>query len=104
MNKKKIILIFILIAFVACIVVAITKVNDKSEEISEKTKEVQEASNDIIEITDNYFIEQTNDIFLNLNDYVGKTVKMQGLVYTYLNTNENTCYAVVRNTPGCCRK
>ena len=60
---------------------------------------MQEAATDIIEITDNYFIEQTNDIFLNLKDYVGKTVKMQGLVYAYAGEDGNTYYAVVRNTP-----
>lgn len=99
MNKKKIMMIVILVVFIACIGVVIFKINDKSIKTSEKTANSQETTTDIIEITDNYFIEQTNDIFLNLKDYEGKTVKMQGLVYTYVDENGNTSYAVVRNTP-----
>ena len=56
----------------------------------------------MVEITDNYFIEQTNDMYLNLEDYIGKTIKMEGLIYSYEDNNGDKCYAVVRNTPGCC--
>lgn len=58
----------------------------------------------MIEITDNYFIEQTNDVFYNLNDYIGKTIKIEGLVYSYEDDEGKICYAVIRNTPGCCGK
>ena len=98
MNKKKILMIVILVAFIACIGVVILKINEKSVEAGKKSENSQEAEANIIEITDNYFIEQTNDIFLNLKDYVGKTVKMQGLVYAYAGEDGNTYYAVVRNT------
>ena len=105
MSKKKILMCIILLIFVACIGTAIFLINDKSVKASEEsanskeTATAQEEKVDILEITDNYFIEQTNDIYLNLNDYVGKTVKMQGFVYTYLGEDGNTYYAVVRNTP-----
>lgn len=56
----------------------------------------------IIEITDNFFIEQTNDVYYNLDDYIGKTIKIEGLIYSYEDSNGDICYAVVRNTPGCC--
>ena len=56
----------------------------------------------MVEITDNFFIEQTNDLYLNLNDYIGKTIKIEGLIYSYQDFNGDICYAVVRNTPGCC--
>ena len=56
-----------------------------------------------MEITDNYFIEQTNDIFYNTDDYIDKTIKIAGLIYNYEDYNSGeTYYAVVRNTPGCC--
>jgi len=58
--------------------------------------------NNMVEITDNFFIEQTNDLYLNLNDYIGKTIKIEGLIYSYEDSNGDICYAVVRNTPGCC--
>lgn len=59
--------------------------------------------NEVTEITDNFFIEQTNDIYYNLDDYIGKTIKLEGLIYYYEDyLKEDICYAVVRNTPGCC--
>ena len=56
-----------------------------------------------LDITDNYFIAQTNDVYVNYNDYKGKIVRIEGYFYVYQNykTGENY-YAVVRNSPGCC--
>ena len=129
--KKKIFMIIVLIAFLAAIGVVLVKVNKKSveknSEISNNTlsnniasdlsnstssqsegiirKSAQKAKADtsnMLEITDNFFIEQTNDLYINMNDYVGKTIKIAGLIYSYKDSNGDTCYAVVRNTPGCC--
>ena len=129
MNIKKIFMIFLLIVFLIAIGAFFEKVKNKSVETTDEiaknssseslsnteteiasadlnvrksTQEVNADTNNIIEITDNYFIEQTNDVYLNLNDYVGKTIKMQGLIYAYQDDNGEVCYAVVRNTPGCC--
>ena len=92
-------MIFILIVFLLGLVFVIIKINHKSMIVAENPSNSQENKEEIIEITDNYFIEQTNDIFLNINEYVGKTVRMQGIVYPYTGENGNTFYAVVRNTP-----
>lgn len=129
MNFKKIIMIALLLIFIIIIGMLFVKINNKSverkEEISKdennlnsvstsietansdasvrkSTEKVEPDANNIIEITDNYFIEQTNDVYLNLNDYIGKTIKMEGLIYSYQDDNGDICYAVVRNTPGCC--
>ena len=75
---------------------------DDSSAIRESKTEVKVNKNNMIEITDNYFIQQTNDIYFNLDDYIGKTIKMEGLIYAYQDTDGDICYAVVRNTPGCC--
>ena len=122
MKLKKIFMIFVLIAFVAVIGVVLmrvnntavektsgdTKVADETETLSssgnvrKSSGEVTVDTSNMIEITDNYFIEATNDVYLNLEDYIGKTIKMEGLIYSYEDSNGETCYAVVRNTPGCC--
>ena len=107
MNKKKIIMVILLILVIGGIVFAIIKINNKSSELANKQVESQKIESsikagNIIEITDNYFIEQTNDIYINTEDYIGKTVKFEGLVYSYEDEEGNTYYAVVRNTPGCC--
>ena len=130
MKSKKIVMIALLIVFIIIIGIAIANINNKSvEKLSEvsqtannssdteekvsstnassstirKSSEKVEADvNNIVEIKDNYFIESTNDVYVNLEDYIGKTIKMQGLIYSYQDNNGDFCYAVVRNTPGCC--
>lgn len=128
MSWKKTILIIVLIAFIIGIGFIVTKVNKKSVEVAGNQKEnivkqevknetvnelegtvrntmkeeAKKTSNKVIEITDNFFIEQTTDIYLNLEDYIGKTVKIEGLIYQYQDYTGEICYAVVRNTPGCC--
>ena len=130
MKSKKIIFIALLIVFIVCIGIIVLKVNDKSiaknneltnsQNTTENTTQVASDStnsslsirkstgnadadlNNMIEIKDNFFIEQTNDVYINLDEYVGKTIKMQGLVYSYEGAGDKLCYAVVRNTPGCC--
>ena len=104
---KKVILIILLFLVIGGIIFTIVKVNKKSSKMANKkfenqgTKSSTEAS-ELIEITDNYFIEQTNDIYINLEDYIGKRVKFEGLVYSYEDEKGSILYAVVRNTPGCC--
>ncbi len=104
MKVKKIVLIIVLILFVVAIIASIVVFSNKSTNVSQSNAKNSEVkSSDVIEITDNYFIQQTNDVFYNLNEYIGKKIKMQGLIYYY--EEEETgkkCYAVVRNTPGCC--
>lgn len=129
MKSKKIIMIVLLVIFIVVIGFVIVKVNDKSIaknnetaneqnitnitttsksnsgnsiSIRKSTGTAQADYNNMIEITDNYFIESTNDVYVNLDEYEGKTIKMQGLIYTYEGAGDKTCYAVVRNTPGCC--
>ena len=102
MNKRKILMIGILIVFIVVLVAIIISINNKATEIS-NNNQLSEKNGEVLEITDNYFIEQTNDIFYNTDDYLDKTIKIAGLIYTYEDYNTgNTYYAVVRNTPGCC--
>lgn len=105
MNAKKISMIILLIAFIGVITFAVVKVKNKSVEqnaINEKVQENRESSKEeIIEIKDEYFISATNDVYYNLDSYLGKTIKMQGLIYEY-DIDGEKCYAVVRNSPGCC--
>ena len=123
MSLKKLFMIILLIVFIIIVAIIITNVNNKSIEknneitnttnieqtlkkssgIVRKISQKAEAdTNNMVEITDNFFIEQTNDVYLNLSDYIGKTIKIEGLIYSYKDSNGDICYAVVRNTPGCC--
>ena len=132
MNLKKTFLIIILIIFIIGIVFIFVNANNVAEEkisstennsnsetqqtdiIEENTTEEKEAiirrttqklepdMDNILEIKDNFFIQQTNDMYYNLNDYLGKTIKIEGFVTNYKDNNGDICYGVVRNTPGCC--
>jgi hypothetical protein len=62
-----------------------------------------ETSGPIIEIKEKVFIAQTNDVYLNPDDYLGKTIKLEGLFRsdTYEGTGV-TYNFVLRLGPGCC--
>lgn len=131
MKAKKIIMIILLVLIIAGIGAALMDINNRSEQklseasntagnttettgstttstvtlegnIRKGTQKVESDLNNILEVTDNFFIEQTNDMYYNLEDYLGKTIKIQGLISIYQDSNGDICYAVVRNTPGCC--
>lgn len=105
MRAKKISMIILLVICIGALIYGILKIYDKAVEqsiINGKIQENRNASeNEIIEIKDEYFIGATNDMYYNVDNYVGKTIKMQGLLYAY-DVGGETCYAVVRNSPGCC--
>lgn len=54
-----------------------------------------------MEITEEMFVTQINDIYLNSEEYMNQNIKLQGY---YLTVEYNgTIYSnVVRNGPGCC--
>ncbi|GHU82798.1 hypothetical protein AGMMS50284_5270 [Clostridia bacterium] len=57
----------------------------------------------VIEIKEKLFVQQCNDVYLNPEDYMGKTIKYEGIfdVYEAVETN-TTYYSVIRYGPGCC--
>ena len=54
-----------------------------------------------LEIREKMFIAQTNDIYLNRNDYIGKTIKLEGLFKLDHGYERDYCF-VLRYGPGCC--
>ena len=63
----------------------------------------QLSNDDIVEIRERMFIAQLNDIYFNHNDYLGKTIKYEGM-FTASTWEEmgQTYYHVYRQSPGCC--
>lgn len=79
--------------------------DNKNEAIkADNTEEsVSSDSDDIIEIKEKMFVAQTKDIYLNANEYLGKTIKYEGYLSKYYSEAiDKTFYFVVRNGPGCC--
>ncbi|MDR0531357.1 MAG: hypothetical protein LBG83_04750 [Oscillospiraceae bacterium] len=61
------------------------------------------AAGTVVEIKEKMFVGQLNDIYLNRNDYLGKTIKYEGMFTKYTwEENNMTYYMVYRNSPGCC--
>jgi hypothetical protein len=56
-----------------------------------------------VEIREKMFIAQTNDVYLNPEDYLGKTIKLEGLfkIDQYVGEDKEYCF-VIRYGPGCC--
>lgn len=59
----------------------------------------------IIELKDRFYVAYINDIFMNQDDYIGRTLRIQG-AYTKMTydfgAGRHTVNYVYRNGPGCC--
>jgi hypothetical protein len=102
------------VSIVSCIAVFLlfgcgnTKtVSQKSEPIPVKASAentiVEVPRERVIEIKEKMFIAQTNDVYLNQEDYLGKTIKLEGLFKAeqYDKNAPPYCF-VLRYGPGCC--
>jgi len=109
MSMKKIIILLM----IACLVL-LSGCNNEKAPVASPSKSNQsgnhavipdkmENEEGIIEIREKMFIAQTNDIYLNPEDYLGKTIKYEGIfdMYEYEETG-TTYYYVIRYGPGCC--
>jgi zinc transport system permease protein len=58
---------------------------------------------DIVEIREKMFVEQTNDVYLNPDEYIGRTIRLEGMFgIVESEEGEPPCYYVYRFGPGCC--
>jgi uncharacterized membrane protein YcgQ (UPF0703/DUF1980 family) len=81
-----------------------TKSVPLSMEKSEKTGKIVKLPKDgIVEIKEKMFIAQTNDVYLNADEYLGRTIKLEGLFKYEQYAGIDTAYCfVLRYGPGCC--
>lgn len=65
--------------------------------------QIQKNDSDVFEIKEKMFIAQCNDIYLNPDEYMNRTIKVEGMYNEYEDpsTGKARCY-VYRNGPGCC--
>lgn len=59
-------------------------------------------NDDVINIGDKLFIAQTNEIYLNYQDYLGKTIHYEGIYMQTEMEGYDPWNYVVRYGPGCC--
>ena len=57
----------------------------------------------VIEIKERFFITRLNDIYLNKEKYIGRTIKLEGIFGNdYWEADDKRYFSVYRNGPGCC--
>jgi hypothetical protein len=66
------------------------------------TPPIKAPSGDMVEIGEKFFIAQTNDVYLNPEDYLGKTIKLEGLFKRMEYEGGGGYCFVLRYGPGCC--
>lgn len=56
-----------------------------------------------VDITEKMFVAQINDIYLNPQNYLGKTLRLEGMFKSTADLSTGSSYRFVyRNGPGCC--
>ena len=63
----------------------------------------KKSADDVVEIKEKMFIAQTNEIYINTKDYIGKTIIYEGIFHEagLWDNGKKYCY-VIRYGPGCC--
>jgi uncharacterized membrane protein YcgQ (UPF0703/DUF1980 family) len=56
---------------------------------------------DVVEIKEKMFVAQTNDVYINPDEYLGRTIKLEGM-FGLDNEMSPPIYYVFRYGPGCC--
>ena len=89
-ENRLIIAVVIPVIIISLCTISCTKVNRLSKD-------------GVLEITEKMFIAQVNDVYLNAEDYLGKTIKLEGMFkIEQFYEEEPPYYYVLRYGPGCC--
>ena len=56
----------------------------------------------VVEIRDKLFIAQVNEIYTNLDEYLDKLIRYEGLFDAFRYEDGGMVYMVIRYGPGCC--
>jgi uncharacterized membrane protein YcgQ (UPF0703/DUF1980 family) len=88
--------LIIVAAVIAVTTVFIINCNNKS-----RNGDSSVSTGGVIEIKEKMFISQVNDVYLNAEDYLGKTIKLEGLFKMEQGYDKSYCF-VLRYGPGCC--
>ncbi|GHU83460.1 hypothetical protein AGMMS50284_7050 [Clostridia bacterium] len=96
----------ILLILLACVMFVLSgcdnnTANNSSAPITDVAAPVSNGK--VVEIKEKLFIGQINNIWLNKLDYIGKTIKYEGMFTQYYSDISGlTYYMVYRKSPGCC--
>jgi hypothetical protein len=58
---------------------------------------------ELVEIQEKLFLSQTNDIYINPDEYQNKLIKLEGMWFAVKDENDGSMhYLLIRYGPGCC--
>ncbi len=76
---------------------------DQKADTPDSSAAASSKDEEIIVFKDKLFIQQCNEIYLNPDEYKGRTVKLQGIYDEQVDPETNEIYRyVIRYGPGCC--
>jgi uncharacterized membrane protein YcgQ (UPF0703/DUF1980 family) len=76
---------------------------EKKDSSTDLLNIVNAAAMDVVEIKEKMFIAQISDILLNVSSYEDKTIKVEGMFFSFFDPYSNREYRYVqRRSPGCC--
>ena len=97
--KKIIYLILFILIFAGLVGVVVFQNSSVASDATknESSSKANEKEDDVIEIKDKMFMTQVNDIYINMKNYKGKKIKLEGFIYKIQDFD-----FIMRRTPGCC--
>lgn len=101
--KRILLICCLLVLLVGCNNIDSTSKKSTTEKIESPSTTASVDTASVVEIKEKMFIAQSNDIYLNPQDYLGKTIKYEGIFRpTYWEEDDTTYNYVIRYGPGCC--
>lgn len=72
------------------------------QELLQRRRDTSESSDEVMEITEKLFTQQINFIYYNPDEYLGRTIRYEGIFDYYSMESGEQCAYVFRYGPGCC--
>ena len=97
MSVKRILAMFLLLTLL------LTACSAKAGEPAASGEDEVEEIEGLVEISEKLFIAQTNDVYVNPEEYFDKTIRYEGLLKSlHWSQDDTTYHYVIRYGPGCC--
>lgn len=100
---KKLVLLLMLAGLAGVLLTGCSAVPTSEAESVVMLKPVMETAAYDMEIREKLFVAQTNDVYINPDEYIGKSIKLEGMFFSsYYEPSDSLLCTVMRYGPGCC--
>jgi len=99
--KKLIPLLALILLFTGCNTEEVSLKDNQDNKVQEEVEVLEEIED--VYISEETFVAQVNEIYMNKKDYLGKRINYEGYLFSYQPPEPyDMRFFVVRNGPGCC--